>query len=192
MGAYGAPAVRKQWRLVVYLAVTWFVIGLAILHSVAPSVLTLLFTLIVAIGIGTRRVLEMRTMQPATALLVVLPALLLACVGGIPPALGADPGVYSQPNAVAELRRATDMIPVDAPVNADAGLTVWLANRHSINDFPDAVAATSYVVIDRAAYLSGPTQPRARAAAIAALPDSGRSVLFDDGRFQVWGPVGGD
>ena len=192
IGAYGAPAVRKQWRLVVYLAGAWFVIGLAIVHSVEPSVLTLLFTLIVAIGIGTRRVLEMRSMQAATALLVVLPALLLACVGGIPPALGAEPGAYSQPNAVAELRRATEMIPVDAPVDADAGLTVWLANRHTINDFPDMVAATSYVVIDRAAYLTAPTQPRARAAAIAALPDSGRSVLFDDGRFQVWGPVGGD
>jgi len=78
------------------------------------------------------------------------------------------------------------------PVNADPGLTVWLANRHTINDFPDKLDATCYVVLDRDAYVSGPARPIVRLAAIAALPDSGRSVLYDDGRFQVWGPVGGD
>jgi hypothetical protein len=45
-------------------------------------------------------------------------------------------------------------------------------------------------VIDRQAYLDGPTHPDLRRAAIAALPTSGRSVLYDDGRFQVWSPVG--
>lgn len=193
MGAYGAPEVRKQWRPVVYLAVAWFLISVAIVHRNEPTVLTLLFTLIVAAGIGARKYLEMRSIRPAAALLLILPALLLAWgIGRIPPALGAEPGAYSQPNAVAELRIATDMIPADAPVNADAGLTVWLANRNTINDFPDMLASTSYVVIDREAYLNGQTAPNLRKAAIDALPDSGRSVLFDDGRFQVWGPVGGD
>jgi hypothetical protein len=193
MGAYGAPEVRNQWRLVVYLAVAWFVIGMAIVHSAEPTLPTLLFTLIVAVGIGARKILEIHTIRPATALVAILPALLLAWgAGRVPPALGAEPGAYSRPSAVAELRRATDMIPADAPVNADAGLAVWLANRHTINDFPDKLGATSYVVIDREAYLSGPTNPEVRKAAIDALLSSGRSVLFDDGRFQVWGPVGGD
>ena len=49
---------------------------------------------------------------------------------------------------------------------------------------------TCYVVIDRQAYLSGPTHPDQRLAAIAALPTSGRRLLFDDGRFQVWSPIG--
>jgi hypothetical protein len=48
------------------------------------------------------------------------------------------------------------------------------------------------VVIDRQSFLSEPTDPKMRTAAMSALLGSGRSVLFDDGRFQVWGPVGGD
>jgi hypothetical protein len=110
--------------------------------------------------------------------------------GRFPPALGADPSLYARPNTVAELRAATSMIPLDAPVNADDGLALWLANRHTINDFPDRLENSSYVVIDRQAYLSGPTHPNERLAAISALPGSGRHVLFDDGRFQVWSPVG--
>src|SRR5467141_827366 len=37
MGAYGAPEIRRQWRLVVYLAVAWFVIGLAVVHNAVPA-----------------------------------------------------------------------------------------------------------------------------------------------------------
>lgn len=200
MGAYGAPEVRKHWGFIVYLAGVWFFFSSVLVQRVAvlsgptpQDGLLLLFPLIVAGGIGARKLLEIRSLRPATALLLILPAMLLAWgIGRIPPALGAEPGVYSRPNAVAELRRATEMIPADAPVNADPGLAVWLANRHTINDFPDRLDARCYAVIDRQAYLSGPTKPKVRQAAIDSLADSGRSVLFDDGRFQVWGPAGGD
>ena len=200
MGAYGAPEVRKQWGLIVYLAGAWFFFSTVIVQRVAvlngqtpQDVLLLLFPLIVAGGVVARKFLEMRSIRRTTALLLILPALLLAWGSGrIPPALGAESGLYSHPSAVAELRRATEMIPADAPVNADPALTVWLANRHTINDFPDMLDGTCYVVIDREAYLSGPTHPDLRLAAIADLPDSGRSLLYDDGRFQVWGPIGGD
>jgi len=70
------------------------------------------------------------------------------------------------------------------------GLAVWLANRHTINDFPDFVDGTCYVVIDRQAYIDGPTIPAKRRAALAQLPSSGRTLLYDDGRFQVWSPAG--
>jgi len=200
MGAYGAPEVRKQWGVIVYVAGAWFFFSTVIVQHVTvlsgqtpQDVLLLLFPLIVAGGIGARKFLELRSIRRTTALLLILPALLLAWgVGRIPPALGAEPGLYSRPSAVAELRKATEMIPADAPVDADPGLTVWLANRHTINDFPARLDATCYVVIDREAYLSAPTHPNVRRAAIDHLPDSGRSVLYDDGRFQVWGPVGGD
>jgi hypothetical protein len=82
------------------------------------------------------------------------------------------------------------MIPADAPVSADDGLTVWLANRHTINDFPDRLDGTCYVVLDHDPYLSGPTNPAQRQQAADALATSGRHVLYDDGRFQVWSPVG--
>ena len=154
-------------------------------------VLLLLFPLIVAGGIGARSFLEMRSIKPAVALVAMLPPLILGWgTGRFPPALGADPSLYSRPNAVAQLRAATSMIPPDAPVNADDGLAVWLANRHTINDFPDHLDSSNYVVIDSDPYLSGPTNVALRNQAAAALPTSGRRLLYDDGRFQVWSPVG--
>src|SRR5712692_6622782 len=154
-------------------------------------VLLLVFPLIVAGGVGSRRFLEMRTLRPVLALGMMLPALILGWgAGRFPPALGGDPSLYSRPNSVAELQAATAMIPANAPVNADDGLTVWLANRHTINDFPDHLDGSCYVVLDEDPYLSGPTHPQQRQDAINGLRSSGRRLLFDDGRFQVWSPVG--
>jgi uncharacterized membrane protein len=154
-------------------------------------VLLLLFPLIVAGGVGARKFLERRSIRPATALVAILPALILGWgTGRFPPALGAYNGLFTHPNAVAELQTATAIIPANAPVNADDALAVWLANRHTINDFPDFLDGTCYVVIDRQAYIDGPTIPAKRRAALAQLPSSGRTLLYDDGRFQVWSPVG--
>jgi hypothetical protein len=155
--------------------------------------LLLLFPMTVAAGVGARKFLQKRAIKPEWALAAMLPALVLGFViGRFPPALRADASLYSHPNVVAELQAATAVIPADAPVQADDGLAVWLANRHTINDFPDKVAPADYIVIDRQAYLSGPTLPDERLAAIEALPTSGRTVLYDDGRFVVWSPAGGD
>ena len=154
-------------------------------------ILLLLFPLTVAGAVGARRFLERQDVRPAMALVAVLPPLILGWgIGRFPPALGADPTLYAHPNTVAELLTATSMIPADAHVNADNGLAIWLANRHIINDFPDKLDGTCYVVIDDNAYISGPTNKAQRLAQIALLPTSGRRLLYDDGRFQVWSPVG--
>jgi uncharacterized membrane protein len=154
-------------------------------------VLLMLFPLVVAGGVGARKFLERRSIQPATAILAMVPVFILAWgTGRFPPALGGDSSLYLHPNSVAELQEATSVIPADAPVNADNGLAVWLANRHTINDFPDRLDATCYVVIDHTPYISGPTHPAERQAALDQLPASGRRLLFDNGRFQVWSPVG--
>ena len=154
-------------------------------------VMLVLFPLVVAGAVGARKLLAMRSIQPATAVLAMVAVFVLAWgTGRFPPALGGDSRLYVRPNTVAELQRATAMIPADAPVNADNGLAVWLANRHTINDFPDRLDSTCYVVLDHDPYISGPTHPDERLAAIAQLPASGRRLLFDDGRFQVWSPVG--
>jgi uncharacterized membrane protein len=155
-------------------------------------VMLLLFPLLVAGGVGARRFLEMRSIRPAAALLAIVPALLLGWgTGRFPPALGTDiPGAYERPNSVAQLRTATSMIPANAPVNADAGLTVWLANRRIINDFPDMLDNSDYVVLDEDYWLGANTHRDNRNAAAAALDTSGRRLLYDDGRFQVWSPVG--
>jgi uncharacterized membrane protein len=273
MAVYGAPAVKKHWRFIVYLAGAWFLIGTGIVQQhfrnggytdfvyyrwlfgldptmhnsvgavlgaifrpgallvvaaiiagmfalplLAPRwlllvippylanvlsghnpqnvlnlhyVMLLLFPLTVAGGVGARRFLEVRTIRPALALVAVLPALILGWgTGRFPPALGGDPGLYDRPNMLAELQTATAMIPANAPVSADDGLAVWLANRHTINDFPDYLDGSCYVVLAYQAYLSGPTHPPERLAAIAALSTSGRHLLYDDGTFQVWSPIG--
>ena len=82
------------------------------------------------------------------------------------------------------------MFPSDAPGNADSGLTVWLANRHTITDFPNMLDGSSYVVIDQVAFLGDATSKARRRQAIDGLAAGGRRVLYDDGRFQVWSPVG--
>jgi len=154
-------------------------------------VLILLFPLIVAGGVGARRFLEMRSIHPALAAAAILPALILSWgTGRLPPMLVADQTYYTWPNTLGELRSATAMIPSTAPVSADNGLAVWLANRHAINDFPDKLCDACYVVIDHRPYISGPVDPIKRQAALDALPSSGRRILYEDGRFQVWSPVG--
>jgi len=57
---------------------------------------------------------------------------------------------------------AGSMIPPDAPVSAGDGLAIWLANRHTITDFPNRFAASCYVVHDHEPYLNGPTHPDRR------------------------------
>jgi uncharacterized membrane protein len=154
-------------------------------------VLLLLFPMIVAGAVGARKFLSMRSVRPTTALAAMLAVLLLGLGSGrFPPAVGANESLYSRPNTVTELSKATAMVPANAPVSADNGLAVWLANRHTINDFPSHLDASCYVVLDHQPYFSGPTTPAERQAALEALPASGRRVLYDDGRFQVWSPIG--
>ena len=76
-------------------------------------------------------------------------------------------------------------------VNADDGLAVWLANRHIINDFPDRLDDTCYVVLDSGMRTSAarPT-PTSGTRRSRRCPTSGRRLLYDDGTFQVWSPVG--
>ena len=271
---YGAPAVKKHSRFIVYVAVFWFLIGTGLVqpHLRAPSdsidfgdyrwllgldptmavsaravvealvrpeavlmvaaviasmfalpllaprwlllvipaylanvlsdhvpqntlslyyVLLLLFPLMVAGGVGARHLLARTSLKPAVAAAMALPALIVGWgTGGLPPALLASNSTYEQPNAVAEIQAAASVIPPDAPVNADTGLDVWLGNRHVINDFPDMLDPSSYVVIDGSYFLGNRTDRAKRDAAAAALPASGRRQLFDDGRLQVWSPVG--
>jgi len=190
----GLPLVAPRWLLLVippYLA--------DVLSSHNPQnvlnlhyALLLLFPLIVAGGVGARNLLDRRAFRAAYFLALIVPALMIAWgTGRLPPAFNANPALYSRPDSFAQLQIATAMIPSTAPVSADDGLAVWLANRHTINDFPDKLDGTCYVVLDHQPYISGPTNPAQRLATIEQLASSGRRILFDDGRFQVWSPIGG-
>ncbi|MFI5282139.1 MAG: DUF2079 domain-containing protein [Candidatus Dormibacterales bacterium] len=159
-------------------------------------VLLLLFPLIVAGGTGARRFMELRSIRPAFAVIAVVPALLLSWgTGRFPPMAESSSTNYSQPNLVGQLMKAAAIIPAGAPVSADNGLAVWLANRHIINDFPDKLDGSCYVVLQRDAYMqfrnaTDTINPTVRQNAIDALASSGRRLLYDDGEFQVWSPVG--
>src|SRR5260370_30847473 len=92
---------------------------------------------------ASRRSLAMRSIRPAYALVAIIPALLLSWgTGRFPPMLGSNSNDYSRPNQVAQLEKATSLIPADAPVSADNSLAVWLANLPTINHFPDELAVT--------------------------------------------------
>lgn len=187
------PLTAPRWLL---LAIPPYIADVLSAHS--PEyllrlhyVLLLLFPAIIAGAVGARRFIQARSLAPTTALAAMLLVVVLGWGSGrFPPALLADRSVYSRPNSVEQLGRATAMIPADAPVSADNGLAVWLANRHTINDFPSRLDGTCYIVLDAHPYLSGPTNPSERQAQVDALPGSGRRVLYDDGRFQVWSPIG--
>lgn len=149
-------------------------------------VLLLMFPLMVAGGIGARRL--MPSMRPALAVVIALPALVIGLgAGQLPPGLLAVNSDYNQPNAVAPLLTAAVVIPKDAPVSADASLDAWIANRPTINDFPNQLDPSDYVFIDIRAHNASSDQ---RQAALESLPTSGRRLLYDDGRFQVWSPIG--
>jgi hypothetical protein len=190
---FGLPVLAPRWLLLVIPPYLANVLSEHIPQNVLQLhyVLLLVFPLIVAGGVGARRFLERVSFKPALAVVAAVPALLIGWgTGGVPPALLAWNDVYSKPNAVAQLQAAASVIPADAPVNADAGLCIWLANRHTINDFPDMLDGSAYVVIDDNYYLGNNTNKAKRQAAADALAGSGRRMIYDDGRFQVWSPVG--
>ncbi|HEY0831796.1 MAG TPA: DUF2079 domain-containing protein [Candidatus Dormibacteraeota bacterium] len=190
---FGLPLLAPRWLLLVIPPYLANVLSEHVPQNVLQLhyVLLLVFPLIVAGGVGARRFLERMSFKPALALLAAVPALLIGWgTGGLPPALLAWNDVYSKPNAVVQLQAAASVIPADAPVNADAGLCIWLANRHTINDFPDMLDGSAYVVIDDNYYLGNNTNKAKRQAAADALASSGRRMIYDDGRFQVWSPVG--
>lgn len=155
--------------------------------------LLLMFPMLVAGGLGARRFLELAPRVGAGWLaLAAVPALVLGYGNGrLPPSLLSDPTAYQRPPAYAQLQPVLAVVPSDAPVNADDSLTPWFANRWKIDDFPDRLADSDYVVIDRQAYLHGYIHQDLRTDQLAFLPYSGRRVIYDDGRFVVWSPVGG-
>jgi uncharacterized membrane protein len=158
--------------------------------------LLVMFPLVVAAGFGGRRVLAAESpigRYPAVAMLAAaVPALAIGLVfGEVPPAFGADQWLYTRTPAVNRLLSTTSVIPPNAPVYADNGAAVWLANRQSIQVLGSDVPPDGYLVVDRQDWAHRLQASTARSDVIAKLEVSGRRLLADDGRFQVWSPPGG-
>jgi hypothetical protein len=109
--------------------------------------------------------------------------------GALPPALGANQWLYERLPAVDRLLAATKVIPVGAPVYADDGAAVWLTDRTQIGILYDRPQPGFYVVIDRQAWGHRGDRFMARSDEIALMSATGRRLLVDDGRFQVWSPA---
>jgi uncharacterized membrane protein len=159
-------------------------------------ILLIMFPLIVAAGFGARRLFEqpgVLTRIPTGALLFgAAPALVIGLtLGRLPPAFGADPWLYDRPPAADRLLAATAVIPAGAPVYADDGAAVWLSDRTRIGILYDQPQRDRYIVIDRQAWAHRDDRAVGRADAIALMTTTGRRLLFDDGRFEVWSPAGG-
>jgi uncharacterized membrane protein len=192
----GLPLLAPRWLLLVLPP-----LAANLLSSHDPQqrlqqhyVLIIMFPLIVAAGIGARRLLEDRSLPtwlPAPALMALaVPAILVGFLAGrLPPALGAEQWLYGQPPAADRLLAATRVIPSGAPVFADDGAAVWLTDRTWIAIWYDQPTPDRYVVIDRLAYAHRGDRVADRTDAIAQLLASGRRLLADDGRFQVWSPA---
>ena len=159
-------------------------------------ILLIMFPLIVAAGFGARRWFEQPGVLariPARALLFGgAPALVIGLIlGRLPPAFGADTWLYDRPPAADRLLAAIAVIPAGAPVYADDGAAVWLSDRTRIGILYDRPQGDRYIVIDREAWAHRDDHAVGRADAIALMTTTGRRLLFDDGRFEVWSPAGG-
>ena len=81
------------------------------------------------------------------------------------------------------------MIPPGAPVYADDGTDVWLSNRTRIAQIPEPILPDRYVVVDLKDWTLRYDPSEAGRHAAARLLATGRHLLVDDGRFQVWSPA---
>jgi uncharacterized membrane protein len=192
----GLPSLAPRWLLLAFPP-----LAANLLSSHAPQerlqlhyVLLVMFPLIAAAAVGARRLVERQRFPawlPAPALLAAAaPALIVGFVAGrLPPALGADPWLYSQPDAAARLLAATAVLPPNAPLYADDGAAVWLSDRTQISILYQDLQPDRYVVIDRKAWSHRGDPAANRADAVALMLATGRRLLSDDGRFEVWSPA---
>jgi hypothetical protein len=148
--------------------------------------LPLMVPLLVAGGLGARRLL--RDPRPIPYLLALAaPALLVAAALGPFPGAGWSTGPGDP--ALGRLRACTARLPSRAPVAADDDVAAPLAARPVLR-LLTAARPGDLVVVDRAGVTPGYWDLQARTAVLEALPRQRRPLLLcDDGRFQLWGPM---
>jgi uncharacterized membrane protein len=197
----GLPLLRPGWALLILPALA---ADLLSRHYPQPELRLQYALLIVAPGLaaaamGGRRALFLierislqrpqlrRRLAPALVAVVVPGLALGGILGSLPPADSAS-AAFARPASWSELAAVTSAIPPGAPVASDDDVASLLASRPVIHVLP-SLCDRCYVVIDRSA--ESPFMSDAqRARLLVALP-AGRRVIADDGRFQVWSPVGG-
>ena len=185
----GLPLLRPAWLA---LALPPLLGDLLSAHAPQPELrlqyaLPLVVPVLVAGGLGARRLLDRARPLPAAALAALaLPAVAIGVAFG--PLLGQRPA--PAPPALARLVACTAALPAAAPVAVDDDAAAALAARPLEKPLTYG-GPSDWVVVDRAGPLPSYVNAAARAAHLAALPAGGRRLLCDDGRFQLWSPAGG-
>jgi len=183
--AAGLPLLRPAWLA---LAGPPLLGDLLSAHSPQPQLhlqyaLPLVVPVLVAAGLGARRLLEWR--PPAAALAALaLPALVLGAATG--QLLGHRPPAATP--ALGQLLACTSALPASAPVAVDDDAAAPLAARPVERPLTFGGPA-DWVVVDRAGPVPRYVDARARALDLAGLAGQGRRLYCDDGRFQLWGPA---
>ena len=182
LGMSGLPLLRPRWLLPAFPP---FLADLLSAHSTQPDLrlhygLLLVLPIFVAGLMGARR-LAVSSRLPAPAF--ALPALLVAVI--------STPFVIPvEKPALIRLLTCTRQLPQAAAVAADDPVSAPLAARHLLAPTAAALPA-DYVVVDRVGHEPSYVDRAGRARTIAGLPSGGRRLLCDDGRFQLWSPIGG-
>jgi uncharacterized membrane protein len=186
----GLPLLRPAWLL---LLLPPLMAEMLSHHIPMPDLelhysLLLMVPMLVAGAAGARAFLERRSPGRLALLATALPALAIGiALGRLPPAAAADWSLYDRAPALAHLRSITSVIPASAAVSADDSVAVAVASRPELHLVPVA-SESAYVVLERNGHTPGYVDVMGRDAMLAALPTSGRTLLVDDGRFQIWGP----
>ena len=187
----GLPLLRPVWLLA---ALPPLLVDLLSSHDPQQHLglhygLPLVFPVVVATGLGARRVLDAGIGLPAAALAVpaIVVAILLSPLLNL---LGGNPHGVPEAGGRARLMACTSRLPARAAVAADDSAATPLAARPLLRLISDAQPA-DWVVVDRIGYQPRYIDPARRAEVLAGLEPAGRHLVCDDGRFQLWGPVSG-
>jgi len=194
----GLGLLRPRWLLVL---VPPLVLNLLSVHEPQPALglhygLSLVVPTVVATALGARRLLAIangRWSRPGASRwtwVLAVPALVVAVVQSpFPPALTAG-GPFTRPAAREQLASAAAVIPPAAPIAADDGLAALLANRRHLTLLHMPIPSGAYVIADRLPSIPGYVDRQHRQASLQVVARE-RPLLYDDGRFRVWGPHDG-
>jgi hypothetical protein len=190
----GLGLLRPRWLLVL---APPLLLNLLSAHEPQPALglhygLSLVVPTVVATGLGARRLIAFITRHRTRrgtarwAWVMAAPALVIAVIQSpFPPALAAG-GPFTRPGARDRVASAAAVIPATAPIAADDGVAALLANRRHLTLLDMPVPSGAYVIADRLPPVSGYVDQQKREANLEVVTRE-RPLLYDDGRFRVWG-----
>lgn len=129
--------------------------------------------------------------RPVLALIVALPAIGGAWAqGSLPPFDFRDPAFLPRPASIDRVRLITEGVPSSALLLTEEGIVAAVASRSSVGRLAASAVTRddAYVLADRMAWTPTRGTARRHDANLVSLASSTRPVLFDDGRFVLWGP----